>query len=435
MGQTLRKFLLIGAAITLLSMSAMSQTCLSFDEAVRIAADNDPAVRIARADLDNAEASLQEARSLTRPQISAFGRTGIGDNGLVDSQIENQIGLRASQRIYDFGDSRLARQASQETVTAQKNFILDARATAALEAGLEFITWLEAMEQLQATRERISYFDQQLQAVEALLDTGGSTILDQAEVAAEKATAQAQKFEFEFRRDQAGTKVTIATGVQQNLCQTSGSVFAAKAKHSPDPDELETLIASAMQSNPRLQALRRTSAGLDATAKRERRARLPIIDVVGIASYASEEFTSDYELQNRIGVNVTVPIFSGSALDARTRQARARASRSDGELAVARRRMREDIEVTYRRTLLLEDLMLRRQDIFSLKTKQFEGALTEYKSGLRTLQDLIDVRLELEASALSEIEARFDLDRERLRLAALTGSFPDDLDKADPVSG
>lgn len=414
----------MGTAIFTMMVPAAADACLTFEETLRVAANNDPGVRIARADLDDAEADLQEARSLRRPQVSAFGRTGVGDNGLVDSQIENQIGLRASQRIYDFGDSRLARETARENVRAQENLILDARVQSGLEAGLEFIAWVEATEQLEATKERLDYFDQQLEAIESLLDEGGVTTLERAEIAAEKATAQAEQFEFRFRRDRAKAQVAIATGIDLDLCHASAMLLEVPVNDAPSARALDDLVGSALQANPRLEALRRTAAGLDASARRAARERLPVIDVVGIASYASEDYSGQFDFQNRVGVNVSVPLLSGSALNARSRQARARAARSDGELAAARRTLREDVEVTYRRTLLLEDLRLRREDILELKTGQFDGAHTEYDAGLRTLPDLIDVRLELEAAALQEIRARFDLERERLRLAALTGNFP-----------
>ncbi|MEL7481280.1 MAG: TolC family protein [Pseudomonadota bacterium] len=410
------------AVAALATAAPVYADCLAFADALSLASSNDPSVRVARANLDNAEAGLQQARSLRRPQLAAFGRTGIGDNGLVDSQIENQIGVRLSQRVIDFGDSSLARKAARSDIAAQENFVLDAKAAAALDAGLSYIAWQEALAQLRATEERVSYFSQQLEAIESLLVQGGATRLEQAEVAAEKASAEAIRFEFEFRRDRAATEVALATGDAGALCDNARLQVSNRAS-AESPEDLQDLVASAVRQNPGLEALRRTSDGLDASAKRQARERLPIIDVVGIASYASEDFDGGFDLQTRVGVNVSVPILTGSALTARRRQASAQAARARGELAVARRNLQEDIQVTHRRTLLLEAQNARQADVARLKTAQFDAAKIEYEQGLRTLPRLIEIRLELEQASLNSIATEFNLARERLRLAALTGQI------------
>jgi len=126
---------------------------------------NNPAVAIAQSDLDAASAELTEAKSLRRPQVTAFTQSGFGDEGLVNSAIENQVGLRASQRIFDFGDSRLAREAAEEQILAQQSLVLDARSRAQLEAGLAYIDWFDASERLLATVERADYFARELSAL------------------------------------------------------------------------------------------------------------------------------------------------------------------------------------------------------------------------------------------------------------------------------
>ncbi|MEM9669170.1 MAG: TolC family protein [Pseudomonadota bacterium] len=426
---------LTGIAVLCSGITSHAQnapSCLPFDNTLKLAASNDPAVRTARANLERAEADLQEARSLRRPQLSTFTRFGAGDTGLVDSQIENQFGLRASQRIIDFGDSRLAREAAREDIAAQESLVLDARGSAALDAGMAFIDWLEATDQLVVTEERIDYFTRQLNAIDTLLPSGGATRLERAEVAAEQASAEALRFEFEFRRDQAATRLAISTGDRGHPCGAEASI-AENTAEGLDSDSLINFISDAVSINPEIEALRRTEASLDATARREARGRLPVIDVVGIASYGSQNFDGDFDLQTRIGVNVSVPLFTGNALVAQRRRASAQAARASGELASARRQLREAIEVTWRRGLLLEAQTERRKAINGFKSDEFAAAEIEYEQGLRTLPALTETRLELEEAALAEIASRFDLQRERLRLLALSGRLSGVV--ADEASG
>ncbi len=409
-------------ALAAAGLPAAGQTCLTFDTAVRLASDNDPDVLIAEADLQDAEAGLLEAKSLRRPQLSAFARTAVGDNGLVDSQFENQLGLRASQRVIDFGDARLARRAAREDVRAQESFVLDAAVRAALEAGSAYIDWLEAGAQLDATLGRLEYFSREENAINAALETGGATRADAAEIGAERAAAEAARFELLFERDQAAARVAIAARTREPLCPDTPASLA-QTDIASGPNAADDLIADALAANARVEGLKRAAASRTAEARREGRARLPAVDVVGIVSYAGDTSFENFAFQERVGLNVSVPILTGSALAARARQARARAARAEGEVTQASRALEETVTITYQRVLLLEAQLGRRDAVLGFRTDEFAAAEAEYNQGLRTLPDLVETRLELERAALAEIQTRHALMRQRLTLRSLTGGL------------
>lgn len=409
------------AGLCFIAHAQPRESCLAFEDALNLAAGNDPGVVIARANLQDAEADLEEARSLRRPQLSTFSRVGVGDRGLVDSQIENQIGVRASQRLLDFGDARLARRAAEEDVTAQQSLIIDAENQAELAAGRAYIEWLEASEQLSVTSERIDYFTRQLDAIEALLDQGGSTRIERAEVAAELATAEAFRFEFEYLKDQAAAKLAIATGERSEPCKITGRLIDP-VYDAFDPDLVEKMVQDALKANPQIEALRRTRSGLTIAAEREARNRLPAVDLVGIASYGSQDFQGDFDLETRLGIDISVPILSGRALDARRKRSQAQASRARGDLFSAERELRETVEILHRRSLLLEAQSVRRDTVLTLRNEEFDAALLEHQTGYRTLPDLVDVRIELEQASLAAVSSKYELERVRLQLNIMTGT-------------
>ncbi len=403
---------------------ALGQECLRFDEALSLAALNDPNVSISRAELGEAEADLQEAKSLFFPQISAFTRTGVGDNGLVETQIENQFGLRASQRLIDFGDARFARRASREAVKAREFSVAAAQSGASLSAGEAFLGWLESNAQLDATVEREGFFRDQLRALDEALREGGATRADRAEVAAELGEAQATRLEIEFARDRFATEIALTTESSVPPCRSTDP--AAIMPYTDDRVSIDDTVSEALSVNANIESLRRAVSSLEADAKRESRQRLPIIDVVGVFSYAFDDTFQDAEFLQRVGVDVQVPLYAGNSLGARRRQAAARAARAEGQLAQALRQLKQDISITYRRILALEAQTVRRREVLDRKREQFEAAEVEYETGLRTLPDLIDIRLELEDADLQDIRARFSLARERLALSVMTGRLRDD---------
>jgi len=95
--------LCIGAPVT---AQSSDDACLSVGEAFSRAAVRAPEVQIASARAGEAFADVTQAKSLFRPRLSGFGRSGAGDTGIVDSGVSNQVGARASQRIFDFGSKR-----------------------------------------------------------------------------------------------------------------------------------------------------------------------------------------------------------------------------------------------------------------------------------------------------------------------------------------
>ena len=400
-----------------------SAVCLSFRTALRLAAANSPGVSIAQSDLEAARAGLTEAKSLRRPQVSVFTRSGIGDEGLVNSAIENQLGLRASQRIFDFGDSRLAREAAEQEILAQESLVLSAEARARLEAGLAYIDWLDASERLTATVDRADYFSQELSALEIALESGGATRSEVAEISAEAADAEADRYELEFERQQSVSRLRIATRSEDPPCPNARASVEQGVDVLSGGQTSPTYLRDALIGNAQVQALTRTASKLDLQAERQSRSRLPIVEIVGISSLTTDRRFNGLEARERIGFDASVPIFTGSALTARTNRARAEARRAEFRADEERKTLEEQVTSTHKRALLLSAQLGRRQAVIEFRTDEFEAAQTGYENNIRTLPEMVDIRLALEEARLAEIRTRHNYFRQGLTLKSLTGAL------------
>ena len=413
-------------ALSLLAVTATAQAnnqCLHFDDALKLAAQTDPAVLTARAQQAEAEANVTEAKSLFKPQISAFGRSGLGDVGVVDSAIQNQLGLRVSQRLFDFGDAKYARRIANFNLEATADDIRQAQMLAAQESGLLFLSLMEVDEQLEITKQRYDFFKRQLNAVDDLLQQGGATRSERADVAAELAETEAFILELQFQREQAETRLTISTGVDSASCKTVdlNNYFRTQMAGLTSSEQA---ISKAIDENPALAALEKRADALGAESKRERLNHLPVIDVVGLSSYTSgEDNSSSFELQNRVGLDISVPIFSGNSLRARKRQAAARENAARSEALDARRQLRESVSIIYRRINSLDRQLSSRENVEEQKLEQFSAAEAEYSAGVRALPDLIDIRIDYEQSSLDRIRIQYDLLQQRLQLLIFTSLF------------
>jgi len=358
------------------AFTSSTQSCLRFEDILKLSAERDPSVIIAKAQESEADAEIKEAKSLFRPQISAFGRSGFGDTGVIDSSISNQLGVRASQRVFDFGDSKYAREAANSGFEAS----------------------------LQDTRQA------QLQRTE------------RASVASQLADADAFVLELKFRQEQALTQIQIDTGTTSPLCNSKNTQGIIKQRmallESP-----ETATQIALDKSPNIQALDKRADSQDAIRKREKRSRLPIINIVATGSYSSVGGFDQFEFRDRIGVDVSVPLYSGNAIGARNQRASARYSIARGQLLDAERQLRKDVSIGYRRILSLESQLMSRQEVEKQTRLQFEAAEIEQGAGAKTLRDLIEIRLEYEQAGFQRIRTKYDLMRQQLQLLTLTAGI------------
>ena len=406
-------------AQTVNSFTTSTQGCLRFDDVLRLSSERDPNVIIAKAQETESDADIKEAKSLFRPQISAFGRSGFGDTGVVDSSISNQVGVRASQRVFDFGDSKYARQAATFDFEASLEETRRAKLQASQQTGLSYLALIEAEEQIELTKRRRDYFAKQLQATDSLLSRGAATRTERASVASQLADAEAFVLELKFRKEEATTQVQIDTGSSAPLCATSTTENLLKQRVAGlQNPELASQIA--IDKNPEIKSLEKRAESLEAIRKREKRSRLPVIDLVATGSYSSIGGFDQFAFRDRIGVDISVPLYSGNAIDARNQRASARHAVARGQVLDAQRRLRKDVSIGYRRTLSLEAQLMSRLNVEEQTLLQFEAAEIEQKAGAKTLRDLVEIRLEYEQAGFQRIRTKYDLMRQQLQLLTLT---------------
>jgi outer membrane protein TolC len=394
--------------------------CVTFDAAIALALARSPEVGLAAADAARAEADLRVARSSARPQLSTFLRTQAGDNNLTGAGLENSAGLRLSQRLFDFGIGELERKSATAALAARGFEVASAGTQAALDTMLMLVGLAEISARMEVTAEREAYFARERNGVTDALALGGATRSELAEIEARLADAAADRLELSFERDRLTAALTRQIGTPLPLC--SGMLMQLDA--SPDPGIVEA-VNTALTANPRLGAASLQLAAEEARAQRARRNRLPVIEIVGIASFARDNIPGgDFGLRERVGIDVTVPLITGGRLQADQQRSAADVQARSSELQRLRLDIAEQVEVAARRILSLRGQLAQREQVVMRQAEQFAAAESEFAEGLRTLPELVEDRLELEAVRIEAVAIRFALLREIALLQALTGKLP-----------
>jgi len=338
-----------------------ANSCLSFNDALQFSAQTDPSVTLAKAQENEADAEIKEAQSLFKPQLSAFGRTGFGDTGIVDSSVSNQLGLRASQRLYDFGDAKYARQAAEHNFSASQEDTRNAGLIAARDTGFAYLEIIEANEQLKLTSQRRDFFTQQLNAVDNLLSKGGATRTERAAIASQLANAESFLLELQFRKERAQSQIQLDTGVNTSVCLDQSTGFLLN--NISVLADTDTAVSIALDNSPNIQALEKRAKSLNAATKRQKRNRLPIINLVATGSYSSFDNFNNFEFRDRVGIDLSLPLYSGRAISARNQRASAREAAANARVQDAKRQLNEQVSIIFRRINSLQAQLLQYQEV------------------------------------------------------------------------
>ena len=404
------------ASMSLQANAQGSDVCLEIFSAMEIAAESDPTVIRSLARETGAESVVDEIKSVRRPQLSTFGRSGFGDESVVDSGVSNQAGIQISQRIFDFGDYKLGRAAADAGLEAARFRTADERVEAARRAATAYLSVLAADEKLALTQERKVGFQNQLTALRRLIEVGGATLTEETTVSAEVADADVLAFQLELERREALIELNLSTSSDQPPCAGSAARIGRLMAGSAIVTAQDVL-----SSNPEIEALRFEVDQSVADGKRQRRAHLPIFNVVATGSYASAGEFDNFEYRDRIGIDVSVPLYTGGAVKAAASRAAAREEESRSELMLAERRLRREVATRNARADVLERQLKARREALNQKDRLLDAARRERDAGTMTTRELVEIRLDYETSALQEIDTRYALALEHLETLFMDG--------------
>ena len=397
----------------------ITDQCLPIGTIIDLSKQNSPDARVARAQIGEAESDVTAAKKLFEPQLSLFGRSGAGDTGIIDSGVSNQIGVRASQRVFDFGDSKFAKKAARAGLEAQQYQAQSTSNIAVLSTLRAIIDHQQSIAQSELTAQRRDFFREQKTLTEALLSEGGATITELANVSSRLAEAESFYQELQFVQSRSQTQIRSDILSSRKLCNVGlnlEELFPVVQKLQA-PGYAKQV---AREQSPFLLELTKRIENLEATFERQRRSRLPVISIVGTGSYASFDRFDDFQFRDRLGVDVSVPL-TGGTIQSEQQRASARSSIAKAEYARALRAAEENIDITLHRIKSLKEQLVHLRETEKQMKLRFESAQIEKDAGVRTLQDLIEVRLEYEQAGLTRIGAEFEVERQLIVLLEQVG--------------
>ena len=392
-----------------------AEPCWLIEEALFRSVRVDPRVEAAKAERDLAAANFQASLSQSLPQVSTFAQFGESSNGLLqNNQSDNEFGLIVQQNLFDFGATRLGQIGAKAQMSATEHNIDQVKGDVAQEIGTAYLELLRSGDILQLAKEQEDYFARDALTVDDRLKAKAITITDASQIKANYALAVSQTIDATQGRDQAQARLEILLDQEVSCADRNDTArYFNETEALLDEETLDSLLDLSASNAAALRESRERIRAARATSEQSRRAGLPTVAFSGFISYEEADnnpFTqqsNDLEEQNRVGINITGPLYSGGLNQARQNDARARLRGANSDLASIRSALRDTVTRAWVRAQGQKNSQAALMDARENLATQLENIQREYEIGTRTLREVVDTAEAYYATASQEVNLRY----------------------------
>lgn len=414
---------------------------LTLEEALDLTVENYPAVAqsIAMFDVD-IEAGAQDIAS-RRPTVALIG-TGAYANtkssGVFGEQEDNypmwsaQLEVRQPLFRLDWG----ARKARAEALRGRADHALTERAnTVLMRIADRYFAVLDAQEALATREEEARAVRRSLEDTQRRFEVELVARNDVIEAEARDDAAQAQLLSAQRELDNARDALHELTGPDIGELPR---LLPDTEFPSLDPADANAWVEAAMQGNPMLLQL---SQDRDVARANERTGRAAFLPEVDLFARAGADDTSRFDFgqridDQRVGIELTMPLYAGGQRSARIRESAAQLRMVDAEVARTRGEVEREVRQRYRavESSRIEARAFARA-LASAREAQ-RATANGYEAGTRTITDLLDAASRVAAAERDYSSSRHRVLLNMLRLKEIIGALEvDDFRQVDRMLG
>ncbi len=404
-------------------------TCHIFSATVNKAIERAPMIQAAQATVEQRLAERDASTSRRLPQLSFQSRAGVGDGVQADNQFDNRAGLNLSQLIFDFGVTRLQSQAAGFRAEAAEFNVLESQTEVGVQTAQIYLALLRARERLEAIIEIEDYYRQDSEAVERRLKRQLIKQSEASGILAEYALAKARRAREELNIAQA--EAQLSSLLQEDFtCAVPTSLTPFIEANLPT--DIASAERLAFDQSGRIKAAKAEILAAEAETKQAARGILPSVSLSGSYTYDYREETdtlgrptgeNDWQQFDRIGIDVSSPLYQGGRGKAVKRNAAASLRGAQARLAEQRRQLSEHIVTSWTQAQFLNTVSLRQSEARTSFKNLADAVQREYDRGIATVPELIDAKRDYFSAALTEIDTRYELYLQQMALIADTGKL------------
>ena len=410
----------LGAGVFLVATSQAAAENLL--EVFEFALKSDPEFLAAGADNRAAQEIRPQARAGLLPQANLSFTTQWNERQRAPDTRSDNLTLNVEHPIYrrdrsiavDQADSRIARADALYAAARQDLMVRVAE---------RYFGVLEAEDELSFAQATLEAFEQQLAQSRQRFEVGLIAITDVEEAKAGFDLSRAQRIAAENALDIAREALRETTGEYQEALAPLADMHLAM----PEPADIDTWTATALDQNLRLLAAKHDTETARREIERIQAGHSPVLDAFGTVGLNDSGSAPLGETKRaNVGLRLSLPLYSGGSVLSRTRESRHRYQRTLDVLERERRRAQRETRDAYlgvnsgiSRVRALE------QAVRSNQTAA-EAIEAGFQVGTRTSVDVLDAQRELFGARRDLSEARYGYILDVLRLKRAAGTLSED---------
>lgn len=412
--------------ILAVSSAAAEVHSLTLQQALELAARQNPDVTLARLDERRAEEGIKVARDPFRPKV--FGGSGLaytyGYPNSIEGNAPSLFEVRTNMSLYNRPQSYALASAKEVARGSQ----LGAQAKAdevAYQAADLFLSASESEHQSGTFQSQVPSLEKVVEAAAAGVTEGSQLPLDLKKARVNLAISQQQMDAANLDADYYEMMLAIALGFPAtDRVKPVDSDFTA---HLATPSE-EAAADQALRNNKELREMRSNVLAKELDLRSYKAQRLPKVDLVAqyalFARYNYVQYFQKFQHNNfQLGASVTIPLLVGSAPKGYAEQAYTDLQKMRIQMDQTRNRILADTRRSYdqwRKAEKIRDLSFLQLD---LAREQLTVLLAQNNEGRVPLRDVEQARLEEGNKWMAWFDADVQVARAKFAILRETGNL------------
>lgn len=434
----MKKHLLSAAVGLALTTTTFTSNAEDLAQIYRLAVDNDPTLLQAAAQRDAAQKGIDIAKSGFLPQVT-------GDAGYTDSKSDSpqfdrgniiaidstskgwRAGVTLNQSLFDWSVWKNADIAEKQAYRAEVSYS-NAQQDLMLRVVNAYFQALQAKDDLSFAEAEKKAINRQLEQTKQRFSVGLTAITDVHEAQAQYDSAAAREIQARNAVEIALESIREITGrYPQDLAALDTATFSPT---SPAPEDVRLWVKKAENGNLSLLESKVMVEIAEQQIKLRQGGHYPTVSLQ--ASYSTQDTERTINSQETdlprldsrsIGVNLSVPIFSGFRTSSEVAQARDNYVASSQQMVQTQRNIEREVRNAYYEvTASIASINAFKQAVVSAESA-LKATEAGFEVGTRTIVDVLNSTRNLYNAKRNLSEARYGYIRQVLRLEQAAGQL------------
>ncbi len=377
-----------------------------------LALKSDTQIAIAESSLNTVRIRRDQSSSAIKPQINFSAnvteyKTDVTGSGQDDYR-NTGYSLTLTQSLLNYDSWNAIDEADAYVAQAEAQYEAE-KQNLIIRVATAYFDLLAAEDDLELAKAEKRAIDQQLNQTKQRFEVGLSAITDVHEAQAGYDLAVAQEIAAQSALDNAREAIhEIAGRGIGNIAKLTSEVPLT----SPDPADIQSWVDLALQKNLSVIAQQAAMKASSESLDRAKAGHYPTLNLVAGHSYSdsngSSAFTNRETTSNNIGLQLSVPIYSGGLTSSKIKEATNTHSQAKTTLEQTRRAtVRQSRSAYLAVNAGIGQVKARKQAVASAQ-KALEATQAGFEVGTRTTVDVLNAQRELFRAESGYSRARYD---------------------------